>query len=54
MKKQHIDQPFTDFLAQVVKEDFECYHEEFRQEQLEIYRARLKKEKEQIKEPILL
>jgi hypothetical protein len=50
MKTQYTEKQIADFLEQVVERDFQRYHEEFRQEQLEIYRAKLKKKTEQINE----
>jgi hypothetical protein len=50
MKTQYTKEQLADFLKQSVEDDFLRYREEFRQEQLEIYRAKLEKEAKQINE----
>jgi hypothetical protein len=48
MKTQYTKEQLAEFLMQAQERSFQRLHEEFRQEQLEIYRASLKKEAEQV------
>jgi hypothetical protein len=47
-KTQYTKEQLAEFLMQAQERSFQRLHEEFRQEQLEIYRASLKKEAEQV------